>query len=113
MKANPEVEKYIIQYPDEFVDIMLRLRLLIYEVVPEATEAIKWSMPHFSLRRPILYIRGCKNHVTLAFHDGRMLNDPDGMLLGTGKQMKYLKFRNMNDIDEEMLKRWILEGFYT
>ena len=113
MKADPEVEEYITQYPDEYVAIMLRLRALIYEVVPEATEAIKWSMPHFILKYPVCYIRGCKNHVTLAFHDGRMLNDPDGILLGTGKQMKYLKFRNLDEVNEEMLKRWILEGFYT
>ena len=113
MKSDPEVEKYIAQYPDEFVNIMLRLRGLIYEVVPEATEAIKWNMPHFSLGRPVCYIAGFKRPVTLAFHDGRMLNDPDGILLGTGKKMKYLKFGNLNDIDEELLKPWILEGFYT
>ena len=27
--------------------------------------------------------------------------------------MKYLKFRNMDDIEEETPKRWILEGFYA
>ena len=113
MKADPEVEEYIARYPDELVEIMIRLRDLIYKVVPEAAEGIKWSMPHFSLERTVCYIGGFKSHVTLAFHDGRMLNDPDRILLGTGKKMKYLKFRNMDDIDEEMLKRWILEGFYT
>jgi len=35
------------------------------------------------------------------------------IILHKPKKMKYLKFRNMDDIDEEILGRWILEGFYT
>ena len=113
MNSDPEVIEYIEQHSTEFSRIMLRLRELIYEVVPEATESIMWSRPHFKLNRPVCYIGGFKKHVTLAFHDGRMLNDPDGILLGTGKKMKYLKFSTMEGLDEDQLKRWILEGFYT
>ena len=114
MKEDPEVDEYIAQFPDGFVTIMERLREIIHEVVPETSEAIKWSRPHFSMgRRHVCYIGGFQKHVTLAFHDGRMLNDPDKILLGSGKQMKYLKFKSMEDLDEEILRRWILEGFYT
>ena len=114
MITDPEVEEYILQFPDEFVEIMMRLRELIHQVVPETGEAIKWSRPHYSMgRRPVCYIGGFQKHVTLAFHDGRMLNDPDKILLGSGKQMKYLKFRSMDDLDEEKLRKWIVEGFYT
>ena len=114
MHTDPQVEEYILQYPEKFVTIMMRLRELIHQVVPEATEAIKWSRPHFSMgRRPICYIGGFQSHVTLAFHDGRMLNDPDGILLGTGKKMKYLKFKSMDELDEEKLRIWIVEGFYS
>lgn len=102
------------QFPDDFVAIMLRLRELIYEIVPEATESIKWSRPHFSMgRRPVCYIGGFQKHVTLAFHDGRMLHDPEGFLLGTGKMLKYLKFTSMDELDDDRIRRWILEGFYT
>ena len=114
MITDPEVEEYILQFPDEFVEIMIRLRELIHQVVPETSEAIKWSRPHFSMgRRPVCYLGGFQKHVTLAFHDGRMLNDPDKILLGSGKQMKYLKFRSMDELDEEKLRKWIVEGFYT
>ncbi len=112
MNRDPEVEEYILQYPDEFVAILQRLRELVHEVVPEGTEAIKWSRPHFSIRRRrVCYIGGFQNHVSLAFHDGRMLNDPDGMLMGTGK-MRTMKFRKMDDLDDEMIRHWVLEAFY-
>jgi hypothetical protein len=114
MITDPEVDEYILQFPDEFVEIMMRLRELIHQVVPETSEAIKWSRPHFSMGcHPVCYIGGFKKHVTLAFHDGRMLNDPDKILLGTGKKMKYLKFRSVDELDEEKLRKWIVEGFYT
>jgi len=52
-------------------------------------------------------------NVTFAFYDGKMLIDPDGLLLETGKHMKYIKFKSINELDEERLRMWILEGFYT
>jgi hypothetical protein len=113
MKPDPGVEDYIDQFDPEFRNILLRLRALIYEVVPDATEGIKWRMPTFSLHKAICYIAGFKHHVTFAFFNGRMLKDPEGLLLGTGKHMKYLKFKSMDELDEQRLRLWILEGFYT
>ena len=113
MRSDPEVEEYIDDFDPVLRDILIRLREIIYQVVPDATEAIKWSVPTFRLQKNICYIAGFKNHVTLAFHDGKMLKDPDGLLLGTGKHMKYLKFKSTDELDEDRLRKWILEGFYT
>jgi hypothetical protein len=113
MRSDSEVEEYIDQFDQVLRDILIRLRELVYEVVPNATEDIKWRVPNFSLHKTICYIAGFTNHVTFAFHDGKMLKDPDGLLLGTGKHMKYLKFKSIDELDEEKLKLWILEGFYT
>jgi hypothetical protein len=113
MKPDSAVEEYIDQFDPAFRDIMLRLRELIYEVVPDATEDIKWHVPTFSLHKTICYIAGFKHHVTLGFYDGKMLKDPDGLLGGTGKHMKYVKFKSMDQLDEDRLRLWILESFYA
>ena len=113
MKPDPEVEEYIDQFDPGLREILIRLRELIYEVVPDAAEAIKWRAPTFSLHRPICYSAGFKHHVTLAFHDGKMLKDPEGQLLGTGKHLKYLKFKSLDDLEEDKIRLWILQGFYT
>lgn len=114
MKPDPEVIEYIEQVPSRYRSILYRLRDLLYGVVPGASEAVKWGVPSFSYRgKVVCYIAAFKNHVTFAFYNGIMLNDPEGRLLGTGKWMRYLKFRSPEDIDEEQMKIWILEGFYT
>ena len=113
MRSDPEVEEYIDQFDPAQREILSRLRELIYEVVPDATEAIKWRVPTFSLQKNICYIAGFKNHVTLAFYNGNMLTDPDGVLLGTGRYLKYLKFRSLDELDEDSLRRWFVEGFYV
>ena len=113
MKPEPEVKEYIDQFASEFREVLYCLCELVYEVVPEVTEAIKWGMPTFSFQgKNICYIAGFKNHVTFAFHDGTMLNDSQDRLKGTGKYMRYIKLRNLQEIDEEQMKIWILEGFY-
>lgn len=113
MIPSPEVEDYMEQFDAPLRDILVRLRQLIYEVVPEATEEIKWRVPTFSLQKTVCYIAGFKHHVTFAFYDGKMLQDPDGLLQGTGRHMKYMKFKSLQDLDEKRLKLWILQGFYT
>ena len=113
MKPDPDVKEYIDQFDPVFRNILLRLREIIYEVVPDATEKIKWHVPTFSMQKPICYIAGFRHHVTFAFYDGRMLKDPDRLLLGSGKHMKYLTFKSLEELDEDMLRLWILQGFYT
>lgn len=63
--------------------------------------------------KPVCYIAGLKSHVTLAFHNGLMLRDPGRKLSGTGKYLKFIRFRSVEEIDEEQVRIWILEGFYV
>lgn len=114
MEEQAAVREYIERFSPEFREILKRLQELIYQVVPDAEEAIKWNMPVFSFRgRNICNVAGYKNHVSLTFYNGTMLNDPDGLLQGSGKYMKFIRFSSVSDLDEERLRTWIMEGFYT
>ncbi len=114
MNQDPRVIEYIEQFSPEYREILFRLRAYIFEVVPDVEEAIKWSSPTFSFRnKPVCYLKGLKNHVTLAFHNGTMLNDSGGLLLGTGKYLRFIRYKSPGEIDEEQVRIWILEGFYT
>ena len=114
MNPDPKVTEYIEQFSPEFRKILFRLRELILHVAPDAEEAIKWRAPTFGYyRKPVCYIAGFNHHVTFAFYDGTMLNDPEGLLRGTGKYMRYIKFKSLEEMDEQQIRIWIMEGFYT
>jgi len=114
MKPDQKVIEYIGQFPPELREVMFSLRDYIQQVVPDCTEAVKWRSATFSYgKKPVCYIAGFMNHVTFAFHNGLMLRDPDGLLSGTGKYLRFIRYKSLEEIDVEQVKIWILEGFYT
>jgi hypothetical protein len=82
--------------------VVIRLRELILAAIPEATEAIKWSRPCYSTKSGglICYLHAAKNHVNLGFEKGASLIGPENLLEGTGKNMRHIKVRLDQDLDE-------------
>ena len=113
MKSNQKVQDYISSAQSPFREMMLEIRELIFELVPDVKEEIKWRTPVYSRKKNICYMAAFKKHVTFAFYDGRMLKDPDKILEGTGKMMRHIKLKKPEDIDREQVRKWILEGFYS
>ena len=59
-----EIEIYIAQFPENVQDILNRIRLIILEEAPEATEKIANKMPGFYLnKKPLVYFAAYKNHI--------------------------------------------------
>jgi len=111
---DQDVLKYIEQFSPDFQQIMFKIRAWVFEIVPEAKEAIKWSAITFSYQQKhICYLAAFKHHVTFSFYNGTMLRDPGSRLMGSGKFMKHIKLGSAGDMDEEQIRIWILEGFYS
>jgi hypothetical protein len=49
-------------------------------------------------------------HVTLAFHDGAHLRDPDSLLRGGGKRMRHVALKTLADLDNASLRRLIRQA---
>lgn len=103
---NPEVTHYIAAAPGEQRAILELLRQLMREAVPEAKEEFKWSRPVYRLRQDFAYFKTAKAHVTLGFNKASLLDDPGGLLEGTGKDMRHLKLRTIADVDRPLLVEW-------
>jgi hypothetical protein len=82
--------------------IIERLRRLIASVAPEAHEIIYhdalWYGPPDS-SYPILYITVFKAHVNLGFFFGGFLSDAEGLLVGSGKRMRHIKIRSLQECE--------------
>jgi hypothetical protein len=104
---NNDVTAFINAAPEEQKQIMETLRNLIHESVTGVEEEFKWSRPVFKKGKDFAYLKTAKNYVTLGFFHFQNLNDPDGLLEGTGKDMRHIKIKKAADIDQRMLKEWV------
>jgi hypothetical protein len=105
------VDEYVDLLTTPQKDVALQLREIVRTRYPRLREEIKWHVPVYSLgTTPIVSIEGFKAHVNLKFFDGARLQDPGGLLEGTGKGVRHLKFRSTEDVDEGKIRGLIDEA---
>jgi hypothetical protein len=110
MQRNEEVSGYINQAPDEQKKIMETIRNLIHETIADTEENFKWSRPVFSKGKDFAYLKTSKAYVTLGFFRFEKLSDPDNLLEGTGKDMRHIKIKKADGVDQTLLKKWFSES---
>lgn len=82
-----------------------RLRALVKKTLPKSKESINpWHVPIFESHGPICYYMAGKNHITLGFIRGTSLPDPEGLLEGTGKNLRHVKIKSVNDLNRKGLR---------
>ena len=99
--ASKEVIEYINNLPENKKEIVKALREIILSIDPSLNESLKWKQPVYSKKGDICYIFPAGDHVNLGFYNGTELRDPKKMLEGTGKNMKHIKIRGLENIDKE------------
>lgn len=104
---NEQVSGYINQAPEEQREIMKRVREIVHEQVKGVKEEFKWSRPVFNKGTDFLYLKTAKSYITVGFFNFHKLDDPDNQLEGTGKNMRHIKVKKHDDLDEDLLKKWI------
>ena len=57
------IDEYIEQFPKEIQTILQKIRSVIKEAAPEATEKISYQMPTFFLKGNLVHFAAYKNHV--------------------------------------------------
>lgn len=79
------------------------LEKLIKKVAPSCTAIVKWGQGCWVQGdTPKIYIHTELDHIQFGFYAGSLLNDPQQLLVGTGKYVRYMKVRTVQDIDVEV-----------
>lgn len=59
-----EIEKYILQFPNNVQEILRNIRKIIKNNAPEAVELISYGMPSYKVnKKPLVYFAAFKNHI--------------------------------------------------
>ena len=103
-----QVQEWLHKLPADKKPIVDHLRRLIGSVMPEAPEiiyhdALGYGPTDAGFDR-ILYVTVFEKHINLGFFYGGFLNDPEGLLIGSGKRMRHIKIRSVQDGDNPAIK---------
>lgn len=89
-----DIEQLLVDHDPEVRAVVAQLRALVRETVPEADESVNPGWHSLSYRHPQQgYFCGIFPQVenaTLLFEFGVLLPDPDGVLQGSGKQVRFV-----------------------
>lgn len=104
-----EVDQYIAKLPENIQEITETLREIILNTATALKEEYKWSMPNYSYYGLVCYLQASKNHVNLGFQKGNQLEEIDRhqLLQGTGKAMRHIRVKKMEDVKREEFTRLI------
>lgn len=85
------------------------LRSLVKASVPGTKTTVNsWGIPTFETDDPFCFYMIGKKHVTFGFHYGTSLHDPERLLQGTGKNIRHIKLRTPQDLEQKGLKELVI-----
>jgi hypothetical protein len=119
------IEEVVLSLPKNEQLIVTRLRSLILECLPKATEKLSSGVPFYTRNRMICFIwppsiywgneekwnKNQEKGVTLGFCQGKLMSNEDGALLAEGRKQVYcMYFKSLAEIKEEQIRALLFEA---
>ncbi|MGB7847961.1 MAG: DUF1801 domain-containing protein [Candidatus Acidiferrum sp.] len=102
------IDAYVEQKGTKLGDVAQGLRRLVKKTVEGTKESVNpWKIPTFESHGPMCFFMIGKNHITFGFLRGTSLPDPAKLLEGTGKNLRHVKLRSVDDLRKPALKKLI------
>ncbi len=113
-KPSPQLLELLADCSPGVTDLALALRELVLTEAPEAEEilysvyaqVIVFRLPRRK-RGAFCNVAAYSHHVNLVFYYGAQLPDPQGVLKGSGKQMRHIRFDSPDDLGRGFLRTCI------
>jgi hypothetical protein len=113
-KAKITVEELLQSHNPEIRAVVAGLQKLIMEMVPNAAETANPGWHSISYRHPeqgyFCVLFPTQDHVILVFEFGILLPDPNGVLVGDGKQVRNVILYSPDEIPAESIQQLLIEA---
>ena len=105
IKVKP-VDDYFLNQKEPFQSIMLYVRSVILNTLPEVVERYSYKIPFYNLgKKPMIYLNILKgkDYVDVAFVQGILLEKEFSVLKNDNKrkQVRSIQIKNLEDLDQE------------
>ncbi|MCI4318971.1 MAG: DUF1801 domain-containing protein [Thermoplasmata archaeon] len=99
----PEVDRTIAELAPPMRTIAQALQSKIRRTAPELRETLMWQNPVWRGRKPVLCLMLYDDHVNLGLFHGAKLTTKYRRLEGTGKGMRHMKVRSVDEAKDPTL----------
>ena len=108
---SPLIDEYVESLTDWKKDVAEELREVISTASRELTEEVKWGFPCYTADgKCVCGFMAMKDSVNFVLYQGANLDDPSGLIEGTGKSMRHVKLRSLQDLRRPTFTKFIKES---
>jgi hypothetical protein len=109
------VDAFIERQTPSVQPVVRRLRELVRATLPDLNEYVdRHGVIRYGrgsgMSEWVCYISGHKAHANLGFARGASLPDPEGLIEGTGKNLRHVKVRSVAEAEREGLRGLLEEA---
>ncbi|KGN30331.1 hypothetical protein N802_09405 [Knoellia sinensis KCTC 19936] len=111
---NPDVDAWFATYENPQKDLVQAVRNVMLAADSRLGEVIKWKAPTFVYKGNVAsFFPRATRHVTLMFHTGASLPDPQGIFSGEGETGRSVQIADRADLDAKsealqgLVRAWI------
>lgn len=108
--AEKTVDAYVDGLDGWQKEAAVQLRGIIRNAAPEARESIKWAQPVYELGGPFCYFKAFKSSLNFGFWRGVDLDDPNGLLEGSGDKMRHVKLTSIEDVNTDAFAAFVRQA---
>ncbi len=109
-RRTQEVDRLLAEIEEPQRAVARALRDLILDAGPGLQEKVMYGVPWYRGKGYVCAIASHSDHTNLEFYRGASLRDPAGLLEGTGKSMRHVKIRRVDDVRHPRLKALVREA---
>ena len=114
----PELDGFLAPFGEELSEIVHRLRERVLKVMPNAHEVVWDAVNAVSIaftptprwQDGICHIATYSKHANLGFNEGATLDDPLGVLAGTGHHIRHASFHTVDDTKAKWIDDYLQAG---
>lgn len=110
--ASQRITNYTAELGDWRGELLVRLRRLILEAVPELLEEWKWGTPVWAYKGNVLSFGAFQQHAKITFFKGASLDDPQGLINAglEAKAMRSIDLRQGDAVNEPALQALVRQA---
>lgn len=112
--GNGTFEDVVSKSSPDIQEIAYALRQLLANIMPGITE-VPWAQQEIAgygvgvkkMSEHFCYLAPYKRHVNLGFNYGAELPDSENLLVGSGKLLRHIKFKSLDELENPAIRKLI------